>query len=129
MRHTNCTMLFATSLIAGVVMTAGFVMHGQTTNSSEDQRFRHYTITDLGNRFVATGINNHGVIIGGGNDPQTGAVIWFNGQMTFFQSLIPISSASAWRNFAAYGINDAGDIVGYGYYVDNTFHGFLSRGG
>jgi uncharacterized membrane protein len=116
MRHTNCTMLFATSLIAGVVMTAGFVMHGQTTNSSEDQRFRHYTITDLGIVGRPPGqpfhLTNNGLVSGSSavtvkGEPTEQAWLWLRGFKLFIGT-----PGLGGKNSVPYSVNQWGEAVG-----------------
>jgi len=84
---------------------------------------------DLGGSSEAWAINNAGQIVGdsylsdgitddaflySGGDPITD----LGGTMTDLNSLIP--AGSGWQLVAAYGINDNGDIVGYGIYDGQT---------
>lgn len=60
---------------------------------------------------TATAINNHGVIVGfaiDGNNSQR-AVAWINGEIIDLNTLIP--GDSGYTLTAAYGVNDAGQIV------------------
>ena len=56
------------------------------------------------------GLNNRGDVVGVAGSGS--AVIWTNGVMTDLQTVIPTSPV--WDLDGAYGINDAGEIVGYG---------------
>lgn len=55
------------------------------------------------------GLNNRGDIVG---VADSSAALWTNGVMTDLQTVIPTSPS--WDLDGAYGINDAGQIVGYG---------------
>lgn len=58
------------------------------------------------------GLNNHGDVVGVASGGSSSAVLWTNGVMTDLQTVIPTSPA--WDLDGAYGINDAGEICGYG---------------
>ena len=58
------------------------------------------------------GLNNRGDVVGVANSGAGSAVLWTNGVMTDLQTVIPTSPA--WDLDGAYGINDSGQIVGYG---------------
>ena len=58
------------------------------------------------------GMNNRGDLVGVADSGTGSAVIWTNGVMTDLQNVI--SNSPAWDLDGAYGINDAGQIVGYG---------------
>ena len=66
------------------------------------------------------GLNNRGDVVG---VADSSAVIWTNGVMTDLQTVIPTSPS--WDLDGAYGINDAGQIVGYGKSPGGGTHGFL----
>jgi uncharacterized repeat protein (TIGR01451 family) len=68
------------------------------------------------------GLNNRGDIVGVASGGSSSAVIWTNGVMTDLQTVIPTSPS--WDLDGAYGINDAGLIVGYGKSPGGT-HAFL----
>lgn len=86
-----------------------------------------YTIADLSNKFVATGINNRGQIVGEGNGAAGGPVLWQNGQAVDVNTLLP--SSSGWQLQSSAGINDNGDIVGYGTLNGDPLHGYLLKKG
>ena len=79
-------------------------------------------ITDLGGLpnaedSTAWALNDEGQIVGDSIDAATGighAVLWQNGTVTDLNTLLP--SNSGWVLQTAFGINDAGLIVGYGTY-------------
>jgi probable HAF family extracellular repeat protein len=81
-------------------------------------------MTDLGNLGGSSegwAINNAGVVVGDSylaDGITDDAFIYSNGTMTDLNSLIPADSG--WQLEAAYGINDNGDIVGYGLYDGQT---------
>jgi probable HAF family extracellular repeat protein len=76
---------------------------------------------DLGFNGIAYGINDAGEIVGeadSSSSPQGEyAFVDYEGKMTDLNSLLPAADAGGYLN-AAYGINDAGRIVGFG---DNGF--------
>jgi uncharacterized membrane protein len=71
----------------------------------------------------ASGINNHGVVVGqvgllkpkpgGGFTIAWDAMIWQNGQMKQLETLLP--AGSGWDLVAANDVNDLGQIVGWGF--------------
>ena len=68
------------------------------------------------------GLNNRGDVVGVAGSGS--AVLWTNGVMTDLQNVI--ATSPAWDLDGAYGINDAGEIVGYGKNGGLT-KGFLLR--
>jgi probable HAF family extracellular repeat protein len=73
---------------------------------------------------AAYGINDSGVIVGYStlsDGATTRAFVYVNGVMTDLNSLIP--SGSGWRLLEAYGINNAGQIVGEGF-LNGRMHAF-----
>jgi len=65
-------------------------------------------------------VNEHGQVVGtssyasgGSGDEPMHAFLWDNGGMTDLNDLLP--AGSGWELFEARGINDSGDIVGYGW--------------
>jgi probable HAF family extracellular repeat protein len=74
------------------------------------------------------GTNNQGDIVGASinGDAATGsprAILWHNGVMTDLNSLAPDSPLYL---LTAFGINDAGQIVGFGASAIGEIHGFLA---
>jgi hypothetical protein len=115
-RTTNCTMLFATSLIAGVVMTAGSVAHGQTASSREEPRTRHYAITDLGIVGGPPGqafhVTNNGLVSGSSTvtvkgEPTEQAWLWFRGFKLFIGT-----PGLGGKNSVPYSVNQWGEAAG-----------------
>ncbi len=87
------------------------------------------TMTDLGTLGGTSsdgyGINTAGQVVGAADtarDAATHAFLWSGGTMTDLNSLLPANSG--WELAAASAINDAGQIVGYGYIGVDT-HAFL----
>ena len=77
-----------------------------------------------GDTSLALGVNNNGQIVGGA-ETSSGmfrAALWANGKATDLNTLLP--SGSGWQLIVAGGINDKGQIAGYGI-VGNTVHAFL----
>lgn len=76
----------------------------------------------------AKDVNNSGVIVGNVaqlyGSPSFGgaAVAWIDGAIVNLNSLLPVGSG--WNLLSAEGINDAGDIVGYGT-IGGQSHAFL----
>ncbi|HEY9605578.1 MAG TPA: hypothetical protein V6C85_28500, partial [Allocoleopsis sp.] len=79
-----------------------------------------------GNNSSAEDINNLGQIVGASstaaNVLDTHAILWEEGVMTDLNSLIPLDSG--WLLSDARGINNTGQIVGYGS-INSEFHAFL----
>ncbi len=103
--------------VAGDAYTAG----------GEDHAFLYSqgAMTDLGTMGTgssqAFGINSQGVVVGqfGG----TTAFVYANGVMIDLNSLLPANSG--WTLTSAQGINDAGQIVGFGSSADGAARAFL----
>ncbi len=74
----------------------------------------------------ASAINNRGEIVGVSTDPDFNlrAFVWRNGLMTDLNSLAPADSP-LYLMFAS-GINDRGEIVGWGMTSSGDIHGFLA---
>lgn len=76
----------------------------------------------------AKDVNNSGVIVGNvaqlyGSPSFGGAAVdWIDGAIVNLNSLLP--AGSGWNLLSAEGINDAGDIVGYGT-IGGQSHAFL----
>lgn len=73
----------------------------------------------------ALALNSHGVVVGSAdNGPCTlpHAIVSVNGKMIDLNNL---TAGSGWQLEAATGINDAGQIVGYGYFEGQGPTGFL----
>jgi len=76
-------------------------------------------------RSMADAINDSAQVVGWadiGRKPKTGAFLWENGVMTPLIKLIP--SEPKWELRSAYGINEAGQIVGGGS-TEREYHGYL----
>jgi uncharacterized membrane protein len=117
----------------------GFACVGPSTNPAtcpEDTFLwtKETGMQDLG-RFpgsIVTGpccshtINNNGVIVGVSIDPSFNetAIIWLNKVPVDLNTLIPKNSG--WYLECAQGINDAGEIVGFGT-INGSTHAFLAK--
>ena len=77
---------------------------------------------DKGPTSVSTGfgINDSGIVVGQANDQ---AFVYDGKKMKDLNSLIPQNLG--WTLYVASGINDAGEIVGYGTRNGTTLHAFL----
>jgi probable HAF family extracellular repeat protein len=89
-------------------------------------------LQDLGTMYgdysVAVAINNDGVIIGNLQNPYgavLGSFVFAGGTMYDLSNLI-VSNGDGWSQLVAVGLNDSGDIVGYGTLNGGT-HGFIAR--
>lgn len=77
---------------------------------------------------TAIAINDHGLVIGNLTNPygaNLGAFVVSNGVMTDFGDLI-VGSGSGWSQLVVTGLNNAGEIVGYGA-MGGATHGFLAE--
>ena len=101
-----------------------------TTDNEYSRGFLYHNgvLTDLGSLgggvSAAWGINNHGQVVGYTVD-ATGAMVaflWENGVMVDLNSYLPPNSG--WQLLAGRFINDAGQIVGFGF-LDGRFAQFL----
>lgn len=107
--------------IAGYSDTASGMSHACLTlvNAS----FQVISRTDLGTLgggySYAHDVNNTGKVVG----TSGRAFLWQNGQMTDLNSLIP--SGSGWMLASANGINDSGQIVGWGLSADGKPRAYL----
>jgi uncharacterized membrane protein len=113
---TNGTMMFTSSLIAGVAMTAGFAMHGQTANFNQDPQARHYAITDLGIVGGPPGqpfhVTNNGLVSGSSAEtvkgvPTEQAWLWFREFKLFIGT-----PGLGGKNSVPYSVNQWGQAVG-----------------
>jgi probable HAF family extracellular repeat protein len=83
-----------------------------------------YTVTDLGTlgqyTSFAYAINNQGQIVGSSYDAsrESHAFLWQNGTLLDLNTLVPADSG--WVLQSAQGINDSGQIVGWGYHNGAT---------
>ena len=80
-----------------------------------------------GSTSVGLGINTSGQVVGysfvAGDSAQHAFLYTPSAGMVDLNTLIP--SGSGWTLLAAYGINDAGQITGYGATLDGSTHAFL----
>jgi hypothetical protein len=107
---------------------AGYSTDGTTPNGLDDPSMQGFlwangTITGLdgiGGASRAYGINNDGLIVGTAIDPKASAprlkqvaVFWQDGKLALLNDLVPPDDD--WFLIQANDVNDAGQIVGYGY--------------
>ncbi len=118
---TELGTLGGTNSYATAVDSGGDVVGHASVASGYEHAFMESdgVMTDLGTlgggSSYAYGINGSGMVVGyswlaSGENPH--AFIYFDGQMMDLNSLI--ASGSGWELLGAYGINDAGQIVGEG---------------
>lgn len=107
--------------IAGYSDTASGVPHACLTTMNA--QWQVASRTDLGalsaGYSYAYDINNLGQVVG----TSGRAFLWQNGQMTDLNSLIP--SGSGWMLASANGINESGQIVGWGFSADGKPRAYL----
>jgi probable HAF family extracellular repeat protein len=89
--------------------------------------WQHGVITDLGtlpgdSNSFAQSINNKGQVVGIGSR----AIIWQNGVATDLNTLVPGPPFSPLYLLQANGINDRGEIVGFGLAASGETHAFLA---
>lgn len=79
----------------------------------------------------AVAVNDHGLIVGHAWDNdfklEAGAWAWMDGTMYDLNNFID-EGAGFSRLLAATGVNNSGDIVGYGFLTDGSISGFVIRG-
>jgi probable HAF family extracellular repeat protein len=118
---------------ASAINNSGQVVGYADTGSSSSHAFLYSggTMTDLGalgSSSKATAINNSGQIVGScaTSSMQRHAFLYRNGQMIDLNNLVTPSSppSSGWVLLSAEGINDHGQIVGYGT-INGITHAFL----
>jgi probable HAF family extracellular repeat protein len=76
----------------------------------------------------AQGINHQGTIVGWSklkNKPRSAAFVYTGGKMYQLDKCLDAATAPGWRLSSANAINDAGVIVGVGYF-DGAQHGFVA---
>ena len=76
--------------------------------------------TVWGTSSIAMGLNGHGVVVGSAHEPLTGssgAFVWRKGwpMLRRLDELV-YPTTPGWQLKEAYGVNDSGMIVGWGYY-------------
>ena len=76
--------------------------------------------TVFGTSSIAMGLNNYGVVVGNAHEPLTGsysAFVWRKGwPMLRRLNELVYPTTPGWQLKEAYGVNDSGTIVGWGYY-------------
>jgi len=74
---------------------------------------------------IAYGINDVGKVVGDSftSSGQPHAFLWNNGKMFDLNNLL--SDNSGWELVSAQGINNRGQIVGYGFFYDQGYKAFL----
>ncbi len=98
----------------------------RATHAFLDDDTGMHDLGDLGGGYgVAFAINNAGVVVGESSPPGGGvhAFVYQDGVMTDLNDLIP--KDLGWDLISARGINDAGQIVGYGTAPDHVYYGFV----
>ena len=104
---------------------------GENQWTGSSTRFQHHCLIARGYALQSLGpgaanaINTAGLIVGGNSvsGSATRAFLWRNGVATDLNTLIPANSG--WTlNFAS-GINDRGQIVGWGVNFTGSIHAFL----
>ena len=77
-----------------------------------------------GENSLALGVNSSGQVVGGAETASGAfrATLWANGKTTDINTLLP--SGSGWQLIVAGGINEKGQIAGYGV-VGNSIHAYL----
>ncbi len=116
--------------LAWGINSRGQVVGVSTTAGEQQDAFlwEKGTMTDLGTlggtSSVARHLNSRGQIVGGSDIPsgQEHAFLWEDGLMRDLNDLIPENSG--WVLVEARGINNAGDIVGFGT-INGQTHAFL----
>jgi probable HAF family extracellular repeat protein len=120
----------ANSSIAGINdsgASVGYASFGGSTHAALWSSPNSSVVTDLGTlgglSSYASGINNSGEVVGASYtaSSELDAFVDINGTMLDLNSLI--NPGSGWTLTAATGINDYGDIVGYGM-VNGSMHAF-----
>jgi probable HAF family extracellular repeat protein len=113
----------ASGQVAGYSYTTGNGLHAFLYSGG--------SMADLGtlggSTSVGLGINTSGQVVGysfvAGDSAQHAFLYTPSAGMVDLNTLIP--SGSGWTLLAAYGINDAGQITGYGATLDGSTHAFL----
>jgi probable HAF family extracellular repeat protein len=121
---TDLGTLGGTGSVATAINASGQVVGYSTTASGQTDAFLYANgvMTDLGlfgpggEESIAWAINSSGEVVGSHSTIGGGAFLYSDGVLTDLNSLI--DPASGWNLQEAHGINDAGQIVGWG-----TIHG------
>ncbi len=113
--NNNGTVVGVASITSGTAPDPGFVYKNGVTQLLPT--FGADTATNV------KAVNDFDVIVGagGGDDGSAHALIWENGQVANLNDLIP--AGSGWALQSATGIDNNGDIVGYGMF-DNQLQAF-----
>jgi probable HAF family extracellular repeat protein len=118
---------------SGDINDAGIVVGGSDLADQQLHAFKYNQstgMTDIGPYGVsslARDINNNGQIVGYTLDSsdKNQAVIWENGGMLNLWELIPENERPHWELEIASGINDSGQIIGYGKLDGVSYQGFV----
>ena len=77
----------------------------------------------LGDTFNPIAINTRGQAVGNGYGDIRRPLLWQSGKAIDLNTLLP--PGSGWELEAVTGINNRGDIVGYGNFLGDLFHAYL----
>ncbi|HEY0794127.1 MAG TPA: hypothetical protein VGD78_23905 [Chthoniobacterales bacterium] len=111
--------------IVGSALTSGGNLHAFLYQAG---RMHDLGVLPGGTISNATALNAHGQVVGSASvpaalGPYNHAFLWQHGHMLDLNSLLP--AGSDWLLVEADGINDAGQIVGYGFHGNSRQRGFV----